>query len=139
MKCKKSKIDLAYMIFATIALGIMSVIMFFIDRNLAIFFVIITLFCAVCCFLQSMIIDKYNYLELTDTQVIGHSGILKTKTQYAPISKIQNIEIEGSILGAIFNCQTIVIYTAGTGSAEFRYKFMKDATAFVDAVQARLQ
>lgn len=139
MKCRKSSAYIYFCIGVSIFLALGAGISFFLSFWLGVFEMSMALLCLFFCFLQMKLNETHNYLELTDTQVIGHSGILKTKTQYAPLSKIQNIAIEGSIFGKLFNCQTIVIYTAGTGAAEFRYKFMKDAAAFVDAVQARLQ
>lgn len=139
MICKKSSADIYFCIGIAALVLLLAIMSFFLYFWLGIFELVVALCLLFLCFIQLKLNATYNYIELTETQVIGHTGILNKKTQYAPLSKIQNIAIESSVFGNLFNSQTIIIYTAGTGTAEFRYKGMKDSAAFVEAVQTRLE
>ena len=81
---------------------------------------------------------KNEYLQLTETKVIGHTGVLRTKTLLTPLSKIQNVGYSSWILGKIFGYHTVIIDNAGTGKTEFIFRYATGAKEFVNAVQKRI-
>ena len=44
---------------------------------------------------------KTDHLVLTDKQIYGKTGIIKTQSLSAPISKIQTVNINSSLLGRV--------------------------------------
>ncbi len=52
---------------------------------------------------------KTNHLVLTSARIYGKTGILKTKSLTAPISKIQTVNINKGIFGRIFGYADINI------------------------------
>ena len=67
---------------------------------------------------------KTDHLVLTDKQIYGKTGIIKTQSLTAPISKIQTVNINTSLLGRILGYSDLVIHCI-TGV----YYFKKQANA----------
>ena len=82
---------------------------------------------------------KTTYIRLTETKIIGHVGVLKSKTLSAPLHVLQHISYENGLLGKILGYHTIKIATAGTGVNEFCFKHMEKAVEFAEAVQSRIK
>ncbi|MEM1094444.1 MAG: PH domain-containing protein [Bacteroidota bacterium] len=55
---------------------------------------------------------------ITPTEIIIHSGVFTTKKRNIPVEKVQNVEIEQSLLPRLFRTAKIQIYTAGSTTAE---------------------
>ena len=81
---------------------------------------------------------KSEYLALTESSVIGHSGILRSKKLTAPLNKVQNIGLSNGIMGKIFKYHTVTVATAATDTMEFVFKQMAKAQEFSDAVNAKI-
>lgn len=67
---------------------------------------------------------RTNRLVLTDKRIYGKSGIIKTTSLTAPISKIQTVNIDKGILGRILGYSDLEIHCI-TGI----YKFKKQSNA----------
>ena len=67
---------------------------------------------------------KTDHLVLTERQIYGKTGIIKTQSLSAPISKIQTVNINTSLLGRILGYSDLVIHCI-TGV----YYFKKQANA----------
>ncbi|MEM6647270.1 MAG: PH domain-containing protein, partial [Bacteroidota bacterium] len=55
---------------------------------------------------------------ITPSEIIIHSGVFTTKKRNIPVEKVQNVEIEQSLLPRLFRTAKIQIYTAGSTTAE---------------------
>ena len=62
---------------------------------------------------------KTDHLVLTDKQIYGKTGILKTQSLSAPISKIQTVNIHRSLLGRVLGYSDLEIHCV-TGIYDFR-------------------
>jgi len=80
-----------------------------------------------------------DYIALTDTKIVWHSGLLNSSQKSAPISKIQNIELSNGLGGKIFGYHDILVDNAGTGGKEFRFRKATNAEEFAEAVYARMK
>ena len=80
-----------------------------------------------------------DYLELTETKIIGHSGLINSRKISAPLSKVQNIELSNGLGGKIFGYHNIVVDNAGTAGKEFRFTKATNAEEFAEAVYARMR
>lgn len=78
---------------------------------------------------------KNEYVMLTTTKVIGHVGLIRSKTLSSPISKIQNVEYSNGLFGKILGCHTLAIDNAGSGRSEFVFKRMANVVHFVNILQ----
>lgn len=67
---------------------------------------------------------KTNHLILTDKRIYGKTGIIKTQSLTAPISKIQTVNLNTGLLGRILGYSDLVIHCI-TGV----YCFKKQANA----------
>ncbi len=81
---------------------------------------------------------KNDYLRMTETQIVGHCGIIRTKTLFTPILKIQSIGYTNGLFGKIFGYHTVIVDNAGSGRAEFVFRHAAGAKNFVNAVQKRI-
>lgn len=62
---------------------------------------------------------KTDHLVLTDKQIYGKTGIIKTQSLSAPISKIQTVNINSSLLGRILGYSDLEIHCI-TGIYDFK-------------------
>ncbi len=76
---------------------------------------------------------KERYVSLNGTSITGHDGIIKSRKLVSPVNKVQDIGISNGLLGKIFHYHTIVISTAGSNGAEYRYPHMANAEALQEA------
>lgn len=53
---------------------------------------------------------KTNKLVLTNKRIYGKTGIVKSQSLSSPVSKIQTVNIETSLLGKIFGYSTLTIH-----------------------------
>lgn len=97
------------------------------DWTFYIVFLIISLLIFVIPFLRF----KTSKLILTDKRIYGRVGIIKTKTLSSPISKIQTVNVNKSVLGRIFGYSNLVIHCI-TGVYEF--KTVKNAQDMQNAI-----
>lgn len=78
---------------------------------------------------------KFTYsIVLTETKLVGHKGLVRSKTLTAPLSKVQDIGLSNGLMGKILGYHTVTISSAGTASTEFVFIHMARAQEFVDAV-----
>lgn len=78
---------------------------------------------------------KFTYsIVLTETKLIGHKGLIRSKTLTAPLSKVQDIGLSNGLMGKILGYHTVTISSAGTASTEFVFIHMAKAQEFVDTV-----
>lgn len=77
-----------------------------------------------------------NWVAMTDTKVMVHKGIIKSKTQSIPLSKIQEVTVSNGLIGKIFGYHTITVeHGGGKGTVCTR---MAKAVDFADAVNDRI-
>lgn len=78
---------------------------------------------------------KFTYsIVLTETKLIGHKGLIRSRTLTAPLSKVQDIGLSNGLMGKILGYHTVTISSAGTANTEFVFVHMARAQEFVDAV-----
>ena len=126
---------------------------FFIPTLITIFFVILAFtsisfgdttytiglfFVAFILLLYILIASKSDYIALTESKIVMHSGFFSTRVKSTPITKVQNIEIRSGLFGKLFRYHTVIVDNAGTGNKEFCFKNAAHAEEFVEAVQARM-
>ncbi|MCD7917427.1 MAG: PH domain-containing protein [Clostridiales bacterium] len=70
---------------------------------------------------------KECYVSLNGTSITGHDGIIKSRKLVSPVNKVQDIGISNGLFGKIFHYHTIVISTAGSNGAEYKYPHMANA------------
>ncbi len=75
---------------------------------------------------------RAEYLCLSETDVTGKRGVIKTSKLMAPISRIQDVSVSNGLFGKIFGYYTITVSTAGTGKVEFVFHKVTNAQAFQD-------
>lgn len=78
---------------------------------------------------------KSDYIALTPTQIVGHKGVIRSKTLSTPLSKVQDIGLSSGLVGKALGYQTITIRSAGTAGTEFVFTAMARAQEFVDALE----
>ena len=96
-----------------------------------IFFVIFAVFAGIC-----YLSVKDASLIMTETAIIGKTGIIRTKQLTSPIQKVQDISVSNGLFGKIFKYYTITVATAGTAGTEYKFKHMKNGKALQDAFLA---
>ncbi len=74
-------------------------------------------------------------LVLTNKKMVGHYGIINTKTMDAPLNKLNSVAVDQNLFGKIFGYATINV-TTSSGGYEFRY--IKDADVFRTAVMNQI-
>lgn len=77
---------------------------------------------------------KTDSLILTDSHIIGKTGIIHTKTMSTPLSKVQAVSVSNGLLGKMFGYHTITIACAATGISEYVFTHMSGAEEFVAMV-----
>lgn len=102
-------------------------------------FLIVCIAVAVIALLPAIISYFSDYLELTETKIVGHSGLINSRKISAPLSKVQNIELSNGLGGKIFGYHDILVDNAGTGGKEFRFRKATNAEEFAEAVYARMR
>ena len=88
--------------------------------------------------LWAWIKHKGEYIAITETSLIGHRGIIRSKKLSTPLSKVQSIGLSNGLFGKLLGYHTITVANAATGSTEFIFTKMANAQAFVDAVNERI-
>lgn len=79
-----------------------------------------TIFFVFILFIPGLKYHLTNVLAVTNKKIYGRTGLIKTDELESPISKIQNIKIQHSIIGRILKYGTIVI-TTESGLYSFKY------------------
>ena len=102
-------------------------------------FLIVCIAIAVVVLLPAIISYFSDYLELTETKIVGHSGLINSRKISAPLSKVQNIELSNGLGGKILGYHDILVDNAGTGGKEFRFRKATNAEEFAEAVYARMR
>ena len=82
---------------------------------------------------------RCEYIALTETSLIGHKGIFRSKTLSTPLNKVQSVGLSNGLLGKILRYHTVTVANAATGATEFVFFRMAKAQAFADAVNERLK
>lgn len=73
--------------------------------------------------------QKSCYLRMTETAIIGKTGLIRTNKMASPISKINDVSVYSGLLGKIFGYSTICISTAGSIGSEYVFKYMRNGSA----------
>ena len=87
------------------------------------------------CIVSALILMKTTYLGMTQTKIVGHRGLIRTKTLSTPLAKVQNVGIESGLFGKLLGYGTVTISDAGGVATEFVFKRMAHAEEFVEKVQ----
>lgn len=81
------------------------------------------------CILAAVILCGVDYLivnsvclVLTASDITGKVGIIKSAKLAAPLSKVQDVEIDSGLLGKVLGFSTVKVSTAGSGRTEFVFK-----------------
>lgn len=87
-----------------------------------------------------IILDFINYtlgqkLDFTNKQVRGRIGILNTKKLNSPLNKINNVGVNQSFWGKIFNFGTVNI---NTSSVNYEFKYISNPNEFVDLLNKQI-
>lgn len=72
-------------------------------------------------------------LALTNRNVIGKCGLIRTESLASPLNKVQNVSVSSGLLGKIFKYGTVAVETAGASKA-IQFRCIKDAEGFKKAV-----
>jgi membrane protein YdbS with pleckstrin-like domain len=95
---------------------------------------IVTLLVIALIFVVIAICRKFgNYLLLTESKVIGKRGIIRISKLVSPVWKIQGVTVSKGLIGRILGFSTIGVDTAGTGTVEYKFKYIKNADEFQEA------
>ena len=80
---------------------------------------------------------KFKNIELaiTNKRVVGKVGVANTSALDAPLNKIQNVSVQQTFGGKIFNYGTVTIDTA---AGKFLFPAVKNADAFKGMVMAQI-
>lgn len=120
---------------ALFALGAAGVL--FIDAELGHKLLAMLVLLAIAAVIAVYILISYRFtysIVLTETKLIGHKGLIRSRTLTAPLSKVQDIGLSNGLMGKILGYHTVTISSAGTSSTEFVFLRMARAQEFVDAV-----
>ncbi len=71
---------------------------------------------------------RFRY-QITEREVLIHSGVLTRQHRSIPLERIQNIEIEQSLLPRLFGTAKVKIETAGSAQTEGVLEYVSLATA----------
>lgn len=88
-----------------------------------------------------IIVPKYlavshTGISLTNSRLIGKTGVINTKSMDSPLSKVNNVSVEQGLGGKIFNYSTLVI---ATSSGSYNFKYIKDADYFKSKVMEQIE
>lgn len=64
---------------------------------------------------------RSTVLYMTDTVVVGHTGVLRTKQLMSPVSKIQDISVSNGVFGKLLGYATVTVSTAGSARTSYRF------------------
>ena len=76
---------------------------------------------------------RVDYLAISQTEIVGHRGVLRSREIYSPISKVQNIALSSNFFGRIMGRYDICVDNAGTSDFEFKFRGMRNAKEFLEA------
>lgn len=88
------------------------------------------------CYIRARL--KTDCLILTDTQIVGKTGIVHTKTMTTLLSQVQSVSISNGLFGKILGYHTVIISCAGIGIGEYIFSHMAGAEEFVAQVNSSL-
>lgn len=69
-------------------------------------------------------------LSLTETSVVGKTGIIKSKKLASPMSKVQDVGVSNGLFGKIFGYSTVTVSTAGSGYTEYVFTHVVNGEQF---------
>ena len=80
---------------------------------------------------------------ITPQELVIHSGVLTRRRRNIPVERIQNIEIEQAPLQRLLGTAKVIVYTAGSASAEGTLEYVsveeaRDVRAVVREMQQRM-
>ena len=131
--CKKSK--LCFINHAFMSLLMLGGILHFYkvdDGFFAIFVVAAGVFAALT--INGIVEYLIAYIACTNTMLVGHTGILFSKTLSMPLNKVQSVKLSSDPIGKILGYYTVTITNAGSGEAEYVFTTMYNAEDFVNIV-----
>lgn len=79
---------------------------------------------------------NHTNLSLTNSRLMGKTGVINTKSMDSPLSKVNNVSVEQGLGGKIFNYSTLVI---ATSSGSYNFKYIKDADFFKSKVMEQIE
>lgn len=77
-------------------------------------------------------------LTLTNTRLIGKTGLIKTASLDIKLDKIQNVSVKSGLGGKIFGYGTITISSAGTAEGGMQFMFMSKAESLKQQIMAQI-
>lgn len=88
-----------------------------------------------------IIVPKYlavshTNISLTNSRLIGKTGVINTKSMDSPLNKVNNVSVEQGLGGKIFNYSTLAI---STSSGSYNFKYIKDADFFKSKVMEQIE
>ena len=82
------------------------------------------------------LIAFYNTrLTITSNRISEHTGLINTVDVDSPLNKINNVKVEQSLLGKIFNYGTIYVYTS---SNVHKFKNISKANEFKEILNNQI-
>jgi uncharacterized membrane protein YdbT with pleckstrin-like domain len=90
---------------------------------------ICVLLAVILCIVDYLIVQA-TCLELTASEVIGKTGVIKSARLAAPVSRVQDVAISNGLLGKILGYHAVTISTAGTDRKEFVFKNVTNGAEF---------
>lgn len=79
---------------------------------------------------------SHTNISLTNSRLIGKTGVINTKSMDSPLNKVNNVSVEQGLGGKIFNYSTLVI---STSSGSYNFKYIKDADFFKSKVMEQIE
>lgn len=79
---------------------------------------------------------SHTNISLTNTRLMGKTGVINTKSMDSPLSKVNNVSVEQGLGGKIFNYSTLAI---STSSGSYNFKYIKDADFFKSKVMEQIE
>lgn len=77
---------------------------------------------------------RYVELALTNKRVVGKHGVFNTKVMDSPLNKIQNVTVEQTFLGKVFNYSSVTINTA---AGRYSFDAIMNGDAFKNMILAQ--
>ena len=75
-------------------------------------------------------------LALTNKRIIGKTGVLSTDALNAPLDKIQNVGVNQTLFGRMFNYGTVTINTA---AGNYTFHMIKNVNAFKGQIMSQIE
>lgn len=113
---------------ALIPTGIIALLLLIAALKIKEWYICVLLAVAIC--VIDYLIVRATCLELTTSEIIGKTGVIKSAKLAAPLSRVQDVAISNGLLGKVLGYHTVTISTAGTDRKEFVFKNVTNGAEF---------